>query len=194
VTRHALVALAALATAAGPPGGPAIRRNLLRLGAHPGDRTFLITAASMEPALHCARPQAGCLARVADRILVRPLAPGRPPRRGDVVAVRTPSGACGLPFRSTFARRIIALPGETVAERTGAILVNGKRLREPYIRPDRRDRRSYPRHRVPAGSFFVLGDNRDFSCDSRDWGFVRRRDVLGRAIGIYWPPARFRRF
>jgi signal peptidase I len=91
-------------------------------------------------------------------------------------------------------KRIIGLPGETVGERDGIVSVNGRVLREPYIAAARRDHEPPRTWRVRAGEYFLLGDNRAASCDSRVWGGVPRAGLLGRTIGIYWPAARFRRF
>jgi signal peptidase I len=91
----------------------------------------------------------------------------------------------------TFVKRVVGLPGEQVAMRDGHVWIDGVRLREPYIAAGYRgtDTGSWPR--VPAGSYFVLGDNRSMSCDSRTWGTVRRGDIIGRADVRYWPPRRF---
>jgi signal peptidase I len=77
-----------------------------------------------------------------------------------------------------------------VSEREGTILINGDRLIEPYIAPSRRghENRSWPR--VPPGHYFMLGDNRMESCDSRTWGTVSRNDLIGPVTLTYWPPKR----
>jgi signal peptidase I len=90
----------------------------------------------------------------------------------------------------TFVKRVIGLPGERGAERAGVIYIDAKRLDEPYIRPDRRDVDPARSWRVPEGSYFLVGDNRAQSCDSRVWGSVPKRDMIGKLTVIYWPPSR----
>jgi signal peptidase I len=161
--------------------------------AQPGDREFSIPAASMEPTLHCAAPGVQCLANTADRILVRPYGASRP-ARGDIVAFHTPPGAlvrCGV--GGVFLKRIIGLPGERWSERDGFVYIDGERIAEPYIPRAYRDDFTYGVRTIPAGRYFVLGDNRPGSCDSRRWGSVPRRNIIGKAIAIYWPPSRVRR-
>jgi signal peptidase I len=152
-------------------------------------KPYRIPTASMEPTLHCARPEAYCRARVSDRIVANRLAfRFRGPRRGEVVVFQTPTAteaACGR--GGVFVKRIIGLPGETISERSGRIFVNGHPLSEPYIDP--RDRyfetRVFPR--VPSNSYFLMGDNRSHSCDSRTWGPVPRGNLIGPVLLRYWP-------
>jgi len=77
--------------------------------------------------------------------------------------------------------RLIGLPGETIAQRRGAVLVNGRELREPYVQAARRDSR-YGTWHVSAGQYFLMGDNRVQSCDSREWGAVRRASIIGKVV------------
>ena len=152
---------------------------------------YRIPSSSMEPALHCARPVQGCEAARSDRVLANRLVYHlREPRRGDVVVFETPDQAwdiCGA--GGTFVKRLIGLPGETVAERNGSIFIDGRRLNEPYIRPGRRDEESGSWN-VPAGQYFFMGDNRRNSCDSRRWGAVPRENLIGTVFATYWPPSR----
>ncbi len=74
--------------------------------------------------------------------------------------------------------------------RNGYVFINGVQLDEPYLRPGYRDGENGEWGRIPAASYFVLGDNRAMSCDSRRWGFVPRSNIIGRAEVIYWPPNR----
>jgi len=149
---------------------------------------YRIPSPSMEPALHCARPTAGCLAHFSDRGLAcRACYWFSDPSRGDIVVFHAPKDACGV--GGTFVKRLIGLPGETVAERNGRVFVDGKRLREPYVQAKGRDDRTGTWH-VPKGSYFFMGDNRSQSCDSRDWGPVRRSAIIGKLIVLYWPPER----
>jgi signal peptidase I len=87
-------------------------------------------------------------------------------------------------------KRLIALPGETWEERDGIVYIDGKRLAEPYVHADRRDHESHPRRTIPAGHYFFMGDNRQWSCDSRKWGSVPRANLIGKVVARYWPPQR----
>jgi signal peptidase I len=152
---------------------------------------YRIPASSMEPTLHCARPGVGCEAGSKDHVLaLRFRWPLRGPRRGDVVAFRTPlraASACGV--AGTYVKRVIAFPGETFEQRDGVVYVDGRRLREPYVKHP--DQQSFRRQRVPDGAYFLLGDARSRSCDSRVWGAVPRSALIARVVAIYWPPSRF---
>jgi signal peptidase I len=154
-------------------------------------KTYRVPSASMEPTLHCSRPALGCRAEKEDRIAVsRVLYHLRDPHRGDVVAYRVPApGAqiCGSKPGATFLHRIVALAGERVAARAGVVFVDGKKLDEPYVADDRRGGPAMTAKNVPHESYFVLGDNRSQSCDSRVWGFVPRKRLIGPVIATYWP-------
>jgi len=116
-------------------------------------------------------------------------------RRGDVIVFKYPEG----PERD-FIKRIIGLPGETVQVRAKKVLINGQPIDEPYVRyeqppaalPERDEvtsfdvREEYGPVTVPADSYFVMGDNRDNSEDSRYWGFLPREYIKGRALVVYW--------
>jgi signal peptidase I len=147
-------------------------------------KIYRVPSSSMEPTLHCARPGIGCEADKNDLVAVRPYGDGEP-ERGDIVAFRTPPAAkweCGS--GGTFIKRIVALPGESWSERKGYVYVDGRKLDEPYVRPERRDADTIGPIAIPPGSYFLLGDNRVSSCDSRRWGSVPRRSVIGKAIEI----------
>ena len=152
---------------------------------------YRIPSSSMEPTLHCAKPQPGCLASYSDRVLAnRFIYHFHDPHRGDIVVFKTPEKAfeaCGA--GGTFVKRIIGLPGDTVSERRGTVLINGKVLTEPYVPQTERDQRSGT-WKVPLGSYFMMGDNRAQSCDSREWGSVPRSDLIGPVFAVYWPPQR----
>ena len=90
----------------------------------------------------------------------------------------------------TFIKRIVGLPGETVSMRDGHVFIDARRLSEPYLRPAYRGRESGSWGRNPSDGYFVLGDNRAMSCDSRRWGVVARDRIVGRAELTYWPPTR----
>lgn len=105
--------------------------------------------------------------------------------RGDVVVFWYPRDTA-----KSFIKRVIGLPGDLVEIRLGQVLVNGARIDEPYLRPEYRDRESFGRVIVPPGHYFVLGDHRNSSNDSRNWGFVPRELIYGKAIFSYWPVSR----
>ena len=157
---------------------------------------YRIPTSSMEPRLHCARPGPGCLARFSDRVLAnRFIYHFRDPKRGDIVVFNTPPRAAQqCPPAGTFVKRIIGLPGERVGIRLrrGAayVYIDGKRLEEPYIENDRRDIGPEETFKVPQGQYFVMGDNRSQSCDSRVWGSVPADNLIGKVFMTYWPPQR----
>jgi signal peptidase I len=156
-------------------------------------KPYRIPTSSMEPTLHCAKPQAYCRARFSDRVIVNRLAYRfGDPKRGQIVVFKTPqrAGACGAGRGgSIFVKRLIGLPSETVSERNGYVSINGTPLREPYIHRGFRDHEAGI-WRVPSGHYFFLGDNRAHSCDSRTWGSVPRSCLIGPVIVTYWPPNR----
>jgi signal peptidase I len=153
---------------------------------------YRIPSSSMEPTLHCARPAPGCEARFSDRVLAnRFIYHFRKPKRGEIIVFNTPPAAklrCGA--GGTFVKRLIGLPGETVSERDGIVYIDGRRLDEPYIAPDRRDHEPPRSWHVPEGDYFFMGDNRSQSCDSRVWGPVPRGNLIGEVFFVYWPPNR----
>jgi signal peptidase I len=148
----------------------------------------------MEPTLHCARPASGCEAGFSDRVLAnRFIYHLRKPKRGDIVVFDAPAAArreCGA--AGTYVKRLIGLPGETWEERNGYVYIDGKRLDESYVGDARRDVKTYPSKKIPPGQYFFMGDNRAQSCDSRAWGTVPRKDIIGEVFAIYWPPQRIR--
>ncbi len=157
---------------------------------------YRIPSSSMEPTLHCAQPASGCEARFSDRVLAnRFIFHIRDPRRGEIVVFETPDAArvkCGA--GGTFVKRIVGLPGETVEVRLergdGYVYVNGRKLDEPYLDADRRSGEEFGPVKVPADGYFMMGDNRSQSCDSREWGSVARDHLIGKVFATYWPPNR----
>ena len=153
---------------------------------------YRIPSSSMEPTLHCARPASGCEARFSDRVLAnRFIYRFESPHRGDIIVFKTPPEAavkCGA--GGTFVKRLIGLPGDRWEERAGYVYINGKRLKEPYVKPDRRDARTEPPRGIQKGYYFMMGDNRGASCDSREWGPVPRKNLIGKVFAVYWPPNR----
>jgi signal peptidase I len=155
-------------------------------------KPYRIPSPSMEPTLHCAKPVAGSQGRFSDRVIANRLAYHlREPERGDIIVFKTTSNAEAVcRAGGTFVKRVIGLPGERVAMRKGHVLVDGARLTERYLHADYRGHETGSWGRVPADSYFLMGDNRRMSCDSRRWGAVRREDIIGRADVTYWPPRR----
>jgi signal peptidase I len=151
---------------------------------------YRIESSSMEPTVHCARPGSECLAAHSDRGVVVRYVVGSP-ARGDLVAFHTPPLArlrCGS--GGTFLKRVIGLPGDTWAERDGVVTIDGSPPREPYVESGRRDSRTIAAERIPPHHYFLLGDNRQASCDSRVWGTVARSAIIGKVVATYWPPGR----
>jgi signal peptidase I len=155
---------------------------------------YRIPSSSMEPTLHCAEPAAGCEAGFSDRVLAnRFIYHFRDPHRGEIVVFETPpaaeqceNGAGG----ETFVKRIVGLPNETVQERGGTVYINNRRLDEPYIIPVRRGDGSTQAVQLGDDQYFMMGDNRASSCDSRQWGAVPRDNLIGPVFAVYWPPQR----
>ena len=102
--------------------------------------------------------------------------------RGDTVVFWFP----GDPSKS-YIKRVIGLPGDRVEVRAGKVHLNGVALDEPYVPDSYRDEVSVKEITVPPGEYYVLGDHRSSSNDSRSWGTVPRKSVYGRAAFVYWP-------
>jgi signal peptidase I len=100
-------------------------------------------------------------------------------QRGDIVVFHNPQK-----ITEDFIKRLIGLPGDSVEIRDGVVIVNQVPLIEPYIMELPNYQGSW---QVPAGSIFVLGDNRNSSSDSHAWGFVPLDNIMGKAIAVYWP-------
>jgi signal peptidase I len=158
---------------------------------------YRIPSSSMEPTLHCARPAADCEARFSDRVLAnRFIYHFRNPRRGEIVVFKTPPEAkikCGA--GGTFVKRIIGLPGDRLQVKVihgdGYVFINGRELNEPYIQQSRRAPASpFGPVTVPQDHYFMMGDNRSQSCDSRFWGSVPKGNIIGKVFMTYWPPNR----
>jgi signal peptidase I len=152
---------------------------------------YRIPSSSMEPTLHCARPAQGCEAHFSDRVLAnRFIYRFRDPRRGEIIVFKTPGNkpVCNTEHAGeVFVKRLIGLPGDHVSERDGIVSINGAVLKEPYIQPGRRDTFPPSSWNVPKGEYFFMGDNRAASCDSRTWGSVPRKNLIGEVFFVYWP-------
>ncbi len=105
-----------------------------------------------------------------------------PIERGDIIVFRYPRD----PSKS-YIKRVIGVAGDRVRIEEGQVYLNGERLREAYVPSRFADDRSYPEVVVPAHSFFLLGDHRTMSDDSRDFGPVDERYIYGKAVFGYWP-------
>jgi signal peptidase I len=102
--------------------------------------------------------------------------------RDDVVVFYYPRDT-----QKSYIKRVIGLPGDTVRIEDGQVLVNGKAIEEPYVPERYRDVRSMDAFQVPPGEYFVMGDHRSISSDSRDFGPVERKLIYGKAAFVYWP-------
>jgi len=141
-------------------------------------QAFTIPSRSMEPTLLVGDYV------MADKAIYR----GRSPRRGDIVVYRYPEDE-----RRTFVGRIMAVPAETIQVRGGDVLINGRPLEEPYVKRSlgaSYDSCTYAYGcqptEIPAGRYFVMGDHRDNARDSRYFGFVAAKAIIGRVYTIYW--------
>lgn len=158
---------------------------------------FYIPSESMVPTLE-----------IGDRVLVNKfIYRFTEPERGDVVVFKTPEGVDnsvdGNPIarligwfqgnrdeRQDLIKRVVGLPGDTVAVRNGNLLVNGERQNEPYLNDELPDQSFFQQTQVPQGKVFVMGDNRTNSRDSRFIGPIPKENIEGEAFLRFWPPGR----
>ena len=103
-------------------------------------------------------------------------------KHDDVVVFRYPHDQ-----NKSYIKRVIAGPGDTVRIDSGQVFVNNQPVAEPYVPVRYRDERSYPETKLAASEYFVLGDHRSISSDSRDFGPVDRSLIYGKAVFVYWP-------
>lgn len=164
-------------------------------------KPFRIPSESMVPTLEIGQRV------LVDRISLR----FNDPERGDIMVFKPPIGAdtstCavehppnqGCPRSSSeksdtnFIKRVVAIGGDRVAIKRGRVYVNGKLQKEPFIRPDPFcDICNLPREVVvPEGQYYMMGDNRGASADSRKWGPVPKDNMIGKAFATYWPPSKW---
>jgi len=131
---------------------------------------FLIQSVSMQPSL-----------REGERVVVDKVSYlFRPPARGDIVVLDLQ----GEP--EDLIKRVVGLPGETIEIKDGSALIDGRLLEEPYAQPSLG---AIAARQLGSDEYFVMGDNRVNSKDSRSFGPIRREDIVGRAWIIYWPPS-----
>jgi signal peptidase I len=157
-----------------PTLGISIGMLLALLVLHVSVQTFRIDGDSMEPTL---RDQEFVLINKAAYLF-------QPPARGDVIVFQYP-----LDPQQNYVKRIIAIPGDIISVVNQTVTINGVTLHEDYINKDDAVN-PYPpiiRYIVGPNEYFVMGDNRGDSSDSRDWGFVPRQNIIGKAELIYWP-------
>jgi signal peptidase I len=154
-------------------------------------QAFWIPSSSMVPTLG-----------VNDRVLVqKAFFSWHDVREGDIVVFsHPPLDQCGGPQEGDLVKRVIALPGQTIYSSGNSIYVNGRLLAEPYLPhydplgpPIASSQHPY---RVPPGEFYLLGDNRSDSCDSRYWGPIKGSSIVGKVVLVWWHDDRpdFRRF
>ena len=107
------------------------------------------------------------------------------PERGDIIVFKFP-----LNENQDFIKRVIGLPGETIEIRDKVVYIDGQPIDEPYVRHTKADnmpvRDNFGPFTIPEGEYFMMGDNREGSHDSRFWGTVKRSKLVGKALIIYW--------
>jgi signal peptidase I len=165
-------------------------------------KPFRIPSESMEPTLDIGQRV------LVDRVTYR----FSDPHRGDIVVFKPPAGAdsnaCGIPSepddghpcarptptksKSNFIKRVVGVPGDRLKVIAGRVYIDGTLQKEPFIRPDAGcPICNLPKEiKIPAGEFFMMGDNRGQSADSREWGPVPKKWIIGHAFFTYWPPGR----
>ena len=151
-------------------------------------QTFYIPSASMEPTL-----------QIGDRILVNKLSYHlHGVGRSDIVVFRRPpleERSCSGPLVNDLVKRVIGLPGDTISLSHGKVLINGRQLAEPWLPagdltgpgPGSAPYSLAKPYKVPAGDYFLMGDNRTYSCDSRYWGPIPRSLIVGKVDLRIWP-------
>jgi signal peptidase I len=154
---------------------------------------FRVPTASMEPTLLCARPGEGCTARFNDRVLVAKIVYRfRNPQRGEIAVFTAPPEAkVKCTEGGTYLKRVIGIPGDVVSEKDGFFYLNGRKLSEPYVPFLSRDAVTHAWPKLGPKQYFMMGDNRIGSCDSRAWGPVSRSAFIGPVVATYWPPTRW---
>lgn len=139
-------------------------------------RPYRVEGVSMEPGL-----------RSGELVVVSQIAYdfGAQPQRGDVIVLHPPSDPS-----TVYVKRIIGIPGDQLFITPSAVYVNGHKLNEPYIQlidPGAAENQPLGKVTLTSGQYFVMGDNRQNSTDSRVFGYVPRQNIIGKAEFIFWP-------
>jgi signal peptidase I len=134
-------------------------------------QSFVVVGSSMKPSLEDG--QRLLVNKVVYRL--------REPQRGEIIVFHPPSG-----MHADLIKRIIALPGDTIEIKDGAVYINGSALDEPYIKAA--PSYTMTKEKIPEGEYFVLGDNRNNSNDSHRWGTLTQESIVGKAWLSIWPP------
>lgn len=146
-------------------------------------QSFYIPSGSMIPTL-----------KVGDRVLVNKLSYDfHPVHRGDIIVFKTPPDDRSNPAIKDLVKRVVGLPGDIVSSANGKLYVNGKPLAEPYL-PTGTLTQGVPTVKVPPGELWVMGDNRTDSEDSRFFGPISEKLIVGRVFLRYWPFSSFKVF
>ena len=131
--------------------------------------------------------------QVNDKILIDKQAyKDKLPKRGDLILFNPTETLIENGYTAAFIERVIGLPGETIEIKDGNVYINGNAIAEDYILEP--PKYSFPLTKIPAASYFVLGDNRNNSYDSHYWGYVPQELIIGKTVSIYYPPSRVRDF
>ena len=146
-------------------------------------QSFFIPSGSMIPTL-----------QVGNRVLVNELAYDfHPVHRGDIIVFKTPPNDSFNPAIKDLVKRVIGLPGDTVSSANGKLYVNGIPLSEPYLPPGTVTS-GVSLQKIPPGELWVMGDNRGDSEDSRFFGPISEKLIVGRVVLRYWPLSSFKVF
>ena len=154
---------------------------------------YRIPSSSMEPTLHCAKPAPGCEARFSDRVLAnRFIYHFRDPKRGEIIVFKTPPNAKDPLRRRRHVREAPDRAAGRDRERARRHRLHRRQGAQGAVhRAGRRDHDPPQRWpKIPKGDYFFMGDNRAQSCDSRVWGPVPRKNLIGEVFFVYWPPNR----
>lgn len=140
-------------------------------------QAFFVPSGSMIPTL-----------QDGDRILVQKLFfSAAKLRTGDIVVFHGPAADanCGS-YEPILVKRVIGLPGEVIQSKGSTVYLNKKPLAEPWLPPGTVLGKAIPRQTIPAGQYFMMGDNRDISCDSRYWGTIPASSIIGKVFVLWW--------